>query len=436
MANSSYTYIDFENLNNRLDFKFNKFFNYDFKNIKSIFDMQLLDCLVYQETKEPEFVVLTRGSAGTIKPFNSNEKISSNYIYISTNKKNINKDFFELIYNSKTIQEQLFALQWGGAGVKGLNFKDLSKVLFPLMPLEEQERTLPLVKAKIKILEDKIKELEEEKKANDFNHLLDKYLGEMLGIKIPKQFDFKDSLMLYKTNDILNDKLSINVVVGQLDYLKNTIYDITSIGKLLNNGSIIKIGDGSHNMSPKDKDLDNNGINYIQAGDIDVYGINYNKIKKVTLDYYNKVDKGFIEPNMICLAGMGTTGISCIYDAKTNGLTNRSTIAIKVNEKDINVQFLNYWFNSIYFNYQIAIDPSCGTRDLISMTKINKTKIVLPNIEKQKEIVEKLEKLLAYNPYWDNKIKEIQSIIDNDLNKYILNGYSDDLFEIPKEGDE
>ena len=372
-----------------------------------------------------------KGKACIVTEKEDGSIVSSGYLMIKpTNKMNI--EYLQQILQCEFSLYYLRQIASTGLGMSNWSFSDLCKIKLKVPSLEEQERTLPLVKEKIKIIEDKIKELEVEKKANDFNHLLDKYLGDMLGIKIPSINDFSNSIITTRNFDDIVEKLSIDANMGDFSYLKNSKYDITNINKLYKKGIITKIQDGSHLLSPKNNDLDDNGYYYIQCGNLTPNGFTLSSLKRVTKNFYDNVGQGYVEENDVLLSVMGTVGISCVLKKKIDGVINVAIMFIRTNTKYINPQYLSYWLNSIFFNYQIMIDKTNMSRDQISAKKLLRSKIILPDKETQDKIVEQLEELLTYNPYWDNKIKELQSIIDNDLNKYILNGYSDDLFEIPK----
>ena len=108
---------------------------------------------------------------------------------------------------------------------------------------------------------------------------------------------------------------------------------------------------------------------------------------------------------------------------------------IRANE-NTNSRFLFYYLYSFIGQQQIFRCVT-GTTGQISLSIPRVRKILVPELDSdtQELIINKIE---SYgNPNELNKrIQFIQSIIDDSLNKYILNGYIDDLFELPKEDKE
>ena len=117
-------------------------------------------------------------------------------------------------------------------------------------------------------------------------------------------------------------------------------------------------------------------------------------------------------------------------------------IVIKPNE---NID-INYLKLSLYSTYvQDYLRKVCSTglnsaQACWSIEDLNKIKINLPTIEEQQSTMEKVdEKIQIINTKkaeYLAKIQELDDLIKNDTNKFITSGFSDDLFEIPKEGDE
>lgn len=375
-----------------------------------------------------------RGKAAIVTDKEAGCVVSSGYLMIKPND-NMDIHYLQAILQCEFSLYYLRQIASTGLGMANWSYSDLSKIRLKVPDIAEQQRTLPLVQSKIKSIEEKIEKLVIEKEKNSYVHKIDKQLCNLLGIKFPEIKNFLNSLYSYKIFDEMNPKLSIDANMGDLSFLYESKFPIMKMSKLVEKGIITDIQDGSHQYSPTDTDIDDNGINYIQVLDMTPLGLKPIK-KKITEKFYDKVGQGYLKPNDVLLSVIGTVGISCIYDKAEKGAVNVNIMYIRTDTSLININYLKYWLNSIFFNYQIMIDKTNMSRDQISLQKLLRSKIIIPDIEIQTDIVKVLDNIVPEEKIYDEKINKLKRLIDTSLNKYILNGYSDDLFTLPKEDEE
>lgn len=325
-----------------------------------------------------------------------------------------------------------------GLGLKNINKNDYLNYKAYIPSIQEQKSTIPKVNYRISQLNKTIKLLKDKKKKYKVDQIMNRVFHKEFGIDYPNIYDFTKSFTFSKKIDKLNEKLSIHANVGDLSYLNITKNkrNITTIQKLLDKNLIKDIQDGSHQHSPKNSDLEHKGYNYIMVSNISPLGVEMESVKKVNENFYNKVNQGYIENNDVLLSVMGSVGISCVYKSNEPAIINVALMYLRLNSDKIDPKYISYWFNSIFFNYQIMIDKTNMSRDQISLQKLLRTKILLPSIQKQKEIVRKIDYEIANKPNYYKKIKFIKNKIKKDLYRYVLKGYNENLFKIDMIGGE
>lgn len=320
-----------------------------------------------------------------------------------------------------------------GLGLKNIANKDYEKFKIQDFPsLTEQQRTLPLVQAKIKVIKAKIKELEEEKENKSLKNIIDIVFQEKLGIEIPNVESVPNSHYLVDIEDSYTDRLDFNFI----NY-KNNI---------------------------ENKDT-NNTIKVKRIATI----IDTKKVKKGTEIYGQSIEfkevlpySGVIETPIhytnYTVEGDRTAFDGCdVMFSKFNPQFGNNVLVTKENDKCVGS--LEFWGlkldkNKIipqYFIYAMSTKQILVSfcylvtgaklildgngRSRVTPSQFYNLNIPVPDKTIQQEIIDEIKHRLDETKWYNDKISILQSIIDNDLNKYILNGYSDDLFNVPK-GDE
>ena len=141
------------------------------------------------------------------------------------------------------------------------------------------------------------------------------------------------------------------------------------------------------------KEYWNDGIiNWMNSGEVNLKYV-YSTEKKITLLGYKNASTTLVPPHsvVIALAGQGKTrGKVAITEIEL--CTNQSLCSMICDEKIINYKYLYYYLDSKYENLR-AISNGNGTRGGLSLRILAPYEIPVPSIEKQQEILDKLDKL-------------------------------------------
>ena len=162
----------------------------------------------------------------------------------------------------------------------------------------------------------------------------------------------------------------------------------------------IPITDGTH-MTPDYSD-ENNGSPFISSKDVTSGQINWTKIKYITKELHNELKKS-IAPrrNDILLAKNGTTGVAALVDDDREFDVYVTIAVIRVKSQIIIPKFALYSINSQLCKRQFDEHlKGIGVPNL-HLGTINNTKIFIPAISEQTEIV----------AYLDEKTASIDSLI-------------------------
>ena len=323
-----------------------------------------------------------------------------------------------------------------GLGLKNISDKDYNKFKIQEFPsLQEQQRTLPLIQSRIKIIEDKIKKLEIEKNKYKFQNKIDNIFSEELNILMPTERlnrynSFGDySIVSYSDfNGFGTLDMTANYKFELVDELskKHKCDSLESMTSYLSGGRgyAQKVNDYTECFRIMPKDMSSK----------DGY-LNHNKLDNMSKSNYEDMINTRIKADDIMMSVFGAGAIGRIVYNKedVNAVPVNNIVAtIRANER-IDSKFLFYYLYSFLGQQQI-LRCITGTTGQVSLSLPRVKNILVPvfNSEKQQEIVDIIENYGTPDVVI-SKINELQSIIDNDLNQYILNGYTDDLFTMPKE---
>lgn len=366
-----------------------------------------------------DFLMVSAGSCGKFAIYDENEKCLTNeaITHLDINTSIVNKEFLLLCVNSNVIQEQINKMKTTAA-IPNFKYQHFKKLIFPIMSLEEQERTLPLVKAKIKILEDKIKELEKAKEDNSLQKVSTTVIVENYDNSYESTQD--ETKFLFSNFEDMYNYLSFN----NISHKEISTIEKVPLSYILEKGSDTKIKTNSNSQ-------------YI-VGLEDIESFTGKIIPNKALDNGNiNSDKVIFKGNDIMFAKMRPYLGKFIVVNKQNQdyIGSSELFGLKIKE-GVDVRLVKIILSSNYIIDQYKQYYSGNGKPRISRDNLLKVLVPKSVIDDSENFVEEVAMRLDVNMFFDEEIAQLQSIIDNDLNKYILNGYSDDLFEIPKEGDE
>ena len=322
--------------------------------------------------------------AGAVGISNYFGAVSPVYYPLVTNKYN-NKYYMEYLFRNYDFQRDMVGL---GKGIMmnesesgnlttvrmRISWDTLKTLEIPVPSKEEQEQIARFLDWKI----------------NEIDRLIEikkKIVKKIINIK--KVFITKIIAQGY--SDIENMESNINIV-----RLKN----------LCN-----KIIDGTH-FTPSYQD---EGIPFLRVTDISQLNhkdnINLSTVKKISREEHEELSKR-CQPKKgdILISKNGTIGVPKIIDWDWDFSIFVSLCLLKLNDKVI-PEWIYYYFLSALVELEISQGGKKGTIVNLHLEKIKEFKIPLPTIEKQKELVEIIEKsIFRLEELKINKEKQIQNL--------------------------
>lgn len=358
-------------------------------------------------------------------------------VSLTLNENIIDKDYFVYIIKCKFMQDRLDGLKKISA-TPNMNTTDLLNFKIPLISLEEQRRTLPLIQGKIKIINEKINQLEKEKENNSLKNVIDRAFYEVLGIKKPiHMINFynhlvSESSVIYSANiDDLNNCL---------DFLTNTHYNIQN--DLKEKYSVVKLNDllqfpPCNGSSTKKSTIESNYYR-IMVKNLSSYN---EKMKILDLDYITEEDYTNCDNDkklkhgdiLYSSCGGGCLGNMVVNDTDLSAIIDTHVGFMRLIDESSSM-FIYYYLTS-YLGQQQLFRCITGTTNQIMINPKKMGKILVPVLDDSiiKLIITKIEKYKGNKPIIERQIKKLMDYKNEELNKYILNGYSDSLFALLKE---
>ena len=271
----------------------------------------------------------------------------------------------------------------GGIGVRSsLNIKDVLSIQIPSINKLEQSRIADYLDNKCE-------------KINDI---------------IRKQKEIIDKLKEYKTSLITE---AVTKGLNPDAPMKDS--GIEWIGKIPKTWNNIKIrhivydiGDIEHYM-PKSVDR---GIPYLMTGDLNdvLSDVKFENCKQVSYeDFLRLSQKVKVKKGDLIFARYATIGTVCLVDIDKDCLISYSCVVIKPNFNFMNSKFLMYYYKSVAFSEEIKQYSNYNTQDNIGKEAMYRTKICLPTINEQMQIVEFLDKKCDQI---DDIIKKKQALVE------------------------
>lgn len=304
------------------------------------------------------------------------------------------------------MESQLYWVQLQNGKTQGCqpncNGKTLSKMLIPVPPIEEQQRIVDKINEimpKIDEYEKIEKELETLKKEFTTN-MKDALLQAAMQGKLTEQLESDSGVdeLLQSIEEDRKDKTNSGLIKKDkrlfIKYIdeEDASYIIPDTWRMVTLGSIVyKLTDGTH-KTPK---YALEGVKFVSVKDMSSGKLDLSNTKFITQTEHKELYKR-CNPEMgdMLLSKVGTTGVPAIIDTDEQFSLFVSIALLKYNHQFINEKFLYYLLMSPLVQEQVKENTrGIGNKNWV-LDFIAKTVIVLPPIEEQQRIVERLEALL------------------------------------------
>lgn len=306
-----------------------------------------------------------------------------------------------LFYCFMCIKETLIGKAEGGAQ-PNISREKIRSSLVPVPPIEEQQRIVDKINEimpKIDEYEKIEKELKALKKAFPENVKSAILQAAMQG-NLTEQLenDSKVDELLLNIEKDREDKINSGLVKNDKRLFTKRVDDedtsltIPDSWRSVTLGSILyKLTDGTH-KTPK---YVTNGVKFVSVKDMSSGKLDLSSTKFITKEEHEELfNRCNPEKGDMLLSKVGTTGVPAIVDTDEKFSLFVSVALLKYNHQFINEKFLYYLICSPLVQEQVKENTrGVGNKNWV-LDFIAKTVIVLPPIEEQKRIVERLETLL------------------------------------------
>jgi len=338
-----------------------------------------------------------RVNVGSVGIKTENEKydyISNAYVVFSCFEKRLNPNFFLRLFKTNTFNN-LVKKSTKGSVRQNLSFDLLGNIQIPLPPTQIQKKLVSIYNTKL--LETKTLE----KKANEINEKIEKYLIQELGMEIKKKQKKKG---LQFVNFINLDRWDY---WNKKELFSSNKFNIINFGKLL----LDKPKYGSNSKASK-KITD---TRYIRITDINEDGsLNEEVVSS------EKFDKQYLlQENDFLIARSGNTvGKTFLYKNNFGKCIYAGyLVKYKINEKLASPDFIFYYTKTLPFKIWISSKQRVSGQPNINGQEYLSFPIPLPSVKVQNKIVKQVN-------IFRNKIADIKSHIEllkNDAQKEFEN---------------
>ncbi|WP_196895823.1 restriction endonuclease subunit S [Aureivirga marina] len=273
-------------------------------------------------------------------------------------------------YLNSDIGEKLASRRATGGTRPALDYPALLSI-----PIFYDERILTITKESVD------KKNKKQKEAKDLLASIDTYLLDELGITLPeKDNSLENRIFTTKLSEVSGvrfDAISVNNSY-LTEALKAGKYPVKKLKKITKN---IRTGT---TPSSKLKPYENKGIVFLRNSDLQNGEITLKNVKYVKESLREHLTFSTYNDIIICIAG--TVGISAINKQDVDISINQNVSSITIKKEKINIEFINYYFNT---KYNISIVRGfCSVATILYLNNENlfNIPIPIPPIEKQTEI--------------------------------------------------
>lgn len=325
------------------------------------------------------------GAFGIVTSNLKNSYASSNMALAKINNSRITNEYLQLIFRSKKIQQYMDSFVSGTTNRKYIKIDELlSKIQIPLPDIEQQKRIVKRYNDKIKLAEG------QEQNANDLEKNIEKYIFEMLGLKINKNTECAKLQFVAFMNIKLwgADKIAGNNAFTSNKYKLLSLSDNSNLYLNVFRGKSPKYEDNTEAIILNQKCNRWNRIDLKFA-------------KTVSGEWLKSIDSSFkTKENDVIVnsTGEGTIGrATCIDKEHTALLYDSHILLLRLNTELVNPLYYTYLLNSNFGQEQINyIKSAQSTKQTeLGIDNLKLIKFPYPELEVQNKMVEHIKELNA-----------------------------------------
>ena len=295
--------------------------------------------------------------------------------------------FLAFLMNSNAIWDYANS-NAAGTMSKRVKWRDLAEYELLLPPKDQQAQLSKLLWAMDEVIEKE-------------NQLIQDVI-------IAAEVKLKDIFLSKGDKDVKDSKL------GQI----NKNWKCVKLEKLIEEKYIVSHLDGNHgSYYPRNDEFVEEGVPYISANCIEDDGISLKNAKYLTNERADTITKGIAQNGDILLAHNATVGPVCMLSTDLDRIILSTTLTYyRVDEKKINSKFLFYFMKSRLFQAQLERVMSQSTRNQVPITTQRTLYFIIPPIEVQDKLIEKLVSISD-----TRKKVELKEVSSKSLQKSLIN---------------
>lgn len=221
----------------------------------------------------------------------------------------------------------------------------------------------------------------------------------------------------YFRNDDDN-RLDFDFFHPDLDIISNlnelTDYNIVCLGNIIKS---IKSGTTPRGMKYIDE-----GINFLGATNISKYGVDLTHVKKIDEIYHNnQLSNSQLKSGDILITMAGTIGNSALFENENPSNMNQAVAKLEIDDSlvlgEYLVKYLNSYLGILFFRkYQHEV-----SQPNINLEEIKKIKVILPPLNIQKNIMDKIKIIEHQANFYKKDLEELYFSIDELFLKFFNN---------------
>lgn len=161
-----------------------------------------------------------------------------------------------------------------------------------------------------------------------------------------------------------------------------------------------------------------NGIPYLNVNNIKKYEVVFDNVNY--LEKENQYEN-IISKNQIITGRVGTIGNFAKYDKEFEALISDNVFALSFNEMILNVDFANYFLNSILSFTQLKRNSKGAVQEVISTNVLNELEIPVPPLAQQKEIANHITNIRNQAQALKDQTKDLLKKASEEIEEILLN---------------
>ena len=308
--------------------------------------------------KKNDFLFARTGGAGRFCLIKEDvHGIFASYLVRFRFRKNYDANFMRYFFLSDSFQCELKSKIHGGVN-QNVHAENIKDCLVPEIPLTEQKRI-------VKILD--------------------------------KAFTAIDTAKANAEKNLQNSRELFESTLQSVFKKKGKEWERLQLSALIENGWIVSHLDGNHGGNyPRKNEFISSGIPYISANCLKNDSIDISLAKYLSPERASTLRKGIAQNNDVLFAHNATVGpVSILYTTEKKVILSTSLTYYRCNPKHILPEYLAHYMRSYEFRSQYIGVMRQSTRNQVPITKQREFYHIIPPINEQKMIVDKLDALLT-----------------------------------------